>query len=52
MLGGVVKPGEANVGLQLIAAKDAIDIQALEADISGRLIELLKTGRVRLVIID
>ena len=24
---------------------DAIDIQALEADISGRLIELLKTGK-------
>lgn len=29
ILGGAVKAGENNVGLQLIAAKDAIDIQAL-----------------------
>lgn len=28
VLGGAVKAGEGNVGLQLIAAKDAIDIQA------------------------
>jgi Rhs element Vgr protein len=28
MLGGAVKPGESGIGLQLIAAKDAIDIQA------------------------
>jgi uncharacterized protein (DUF2345 family) len=28
VLGGAVKPGEDGVGLQLIAAKDAIDIQA------------------------
>jgi uncharacterized protein (DUF2345 family) len=28
VLGGVVKAGEGNTGLQLIAAKDAIDIQA------------------------
>jgi type VI secretion system secreted protein VgrG len=28
VLGGAVKPGESGVGLQLIAAKDAIDIQA------------------------
>jgi uncharacterized protein (DUF2345 family) len=28
VLGGVVKAGECNTGLQLIAAKDAIDIQA------------------------
>jgi type VI secretion system secreted protein VgrG len=28
VLGGVVKPGEGNIGLQMIAAKDAIDIQA------------------------
>jgi type VI secretion system secreted protein VgrG len=28
VLGGAVKPGENDVGLQLIAAKDAIDIQA------------------------
>ena len=28
MLGGAVKAGENNVGLQLIAAKDAIDVQA------------------------
>jgi type VI secretion system secreted protein VgrG len=28
LLGGAVKPGENNIGLQLIAAKDAIDVQA------------------------
>ena len=28
MLGGAVKPGEQNVGVQLIAARDSIDIQA------------------------
>jgi uncharacterized protein (DUF2345 family) len=28
MLGGAVKPGEGGIGLQMIAAKDAIDIQA------------------------
>jgi type VI secretion system secreted protein VgrG len=28
VLGGAVKPGENNIGLQMIAAKDAIDIQA------------------------
>nr|GEU80227.1 hypothetical protein [Tanacetum cinerariifolium] len=28
LLGGAVKAGESNVGLQMIAAKDAIDIQA------------------------
>ena len=28
VLGGAMKPGESNIGLQLIAAKDAIDIQA------------------------
>jgi uncharacterized protein (DUF2345 family) len=28
VLGGAVKPGEAGLGMQLIAAKDAIDIQA------------------------
>jgi uncharacterized protein (DUF2345 family) len=28
VLGGAVKPGEGGVGLQLVAAKDAIDIQA------------------------
>jgi type VI secretion system secreted protein VgrG len=28
VLGGTVKPGEGGIGLQLIAAKDAIDIQA------------------------
>ena len=28
VLGGAVKPGEGNIGLQMIAAKDAIDIQA------------------------
>jgi type VI secretion system secreted protein VgrG len=28
MLGGVVKPGDANTGVQLIAAQDKIDIQA------------------------
>jgi type VI secretion system VgrG family protein len=28
MLGGAVKAGENNIGLQLIAAKDAIDVQA------------------------
>ena len=32
MLGGAVKAGEGNVGLQLIAAKDAIDVQA-QADV-------------------
>jgi uncharacterized protein (DUF2345 family) len=32
MLGGVVKPGEGNLGLQLIAAQGAIDIQA-QADV-------------------
>lgn len=28
VLGGAMKPGESNIGLQMIAAKDAIDIQA------------------------
>jgi uncharacterized protein (DUF2345 family) len=28
VLGGVVKPGEGGIGLQMIAAKDAIDLQA------------------------
>ncbi len=28
ILGGAMKPGENNIGLQMIAAKDAIDIQA------------------------
>jgi type VI secretion system secreted protein VgrG len=28
VLGGAVKPGESGIGLQLVAAKDAIDIQA------------------------
>jgi type VI secretion system secreted protein VgrG len=28
VLGGAIKPGEGNIGLQLIAAMDAIDIQA------------------------
>jgi uncharacterized protein (DUF2345 family) len=28
VLGGAVKPGEGGVGLQLIAARDAVDIQA------------------------
>ncbi|SEN37525.1 Putative type VI secretion system Rhs element Vgr, partial [Duganella sp. CF517] len=32
MLGGAVKAGEGNVGLQLIAAQDAIDLQA-QADV-------------------
>ena len=32
VLGGVVKPGEGELGLQMIAAKDAIDIQA-QADV-------------------
>jgi uncharacterized protein (DUF2345 family) len=32
MLGGAVKPGEGGIGLQLIAAKDAIDVQA-QADV-------------------
>jgi type VI secretion system VgrG family protein len=32
MLGGAVKAGEGNIGLQLIAAKDAIDLQA-QADV-------------------
>ena len=32
MLAGAVKPGEGGVGLQLIAAKDAIDVQA-QADV-------------------
>ncbi|WP_254442343.1 type VI secretion system Vgr family protein [Duganella vulcania] len=32
VLGGVVKAGENNIGLQLIAAKDAVDIQA-QADV-------------------
>ena len=32
MLGGVVKAGENNIGLQLIAAKQAIDVQA-QADV-------------------
>ena len=32
MLAGAVKPGEGGIGLQLIAAKDAIDVQA-QADV-------------------
>lgn len=32
MLGGAVKPGEGGIGLQLIAAKDAVDVQA-QADV-------------------
>lgn len=32
MLAGAVKPGEGGVGLQLIAAKDAVDVQA-QADV-------------------
>jgi type VI secretion system secreted protein VgrG len=32
MLGGAVKPGESDMGLQLIAAKDTIDVQA-QADV-------------------
>ena len=32
MLAGAVKPGECGIGLQLIAAKDAIDVQA-QADV-------------------
>jgi type VI secretion system secreted protein VgrG len=28
VLGGAMKPGDSNIGLQMIAAKDAIDIQA------------------------
>lgn len=34
MLGGVVKAGAGNLGLQLIAAKDPIDVQA-QADVLG-----------------
>jgi type VI secretion system secreted protein VgrG len=34
VLGGAFKPGESNIGLQLIAARDAIDIQAQTDTIS------------------
>jgi uncharacterized protein (DUF2345 family) len=36
VLGGAVKPGEGGLGMQLIAAKDAIDIQAQADELKVR----------------